>query len=103
MNTLLSPVIHQKHADIFHGMEEYGAVQTPDGVFSPGISDFLIKQGCSVQYLMPGEVAPTVPNSNVIGLSLNQSIMNYDAIGFSGSQEPISQFALAVMPQQLEG
>ena len=100
---VISPQAAPSFADVIYGMEEYGAVQTPDGVFSPGISDFLIKQGCSVQYLMPGEVAPTVPNSNVIGLSLNQSIMNYDAIGFSGSQEPISQFALAVMPQQLEG
>ncbi len=36
-------------------------------------------------------------------MSLNQSMMNYDAVGLNGSQEPMSQFALAVMPQQLEG
>lgn len=90
-------------ADIIYGMEEYGAVQTPDGVFSPGISNFLVKQGCSIQYLMPGETAPAVQNSSVIGLSLNQSMMNYDTIGLSGIQEPMPQFALAVMPPQLEG
>lgn len=99
----VSPQAAPSFADIIYGMEEYGAVQTPSGVFSPGISDFLVKQGCSVQYLMPGETAPTAQNSSVIGLSLNQSMMNYDAIGLSGSQEPMSQFALAVMPQQLEG
>ncbi len=100
---VVSPQAAPSFADVIYGMEEYGAVQTPDGVFSPGISDFLTKQGCGVQYLMPGETTPTVPNSSVIGLSLNQSMMNYEAIGFGDSQEPISQFALAVMPQQLEG
>lgn len=90
-------------ADVIYGMEEYGAVQTPNGVFSPGISDFLVKQGCRIQYLMPGEVAPAAQNSSVIGLSLNQSMMIYNAIGFSGRQEPMSQFALAVIPQQMEG
>lgn len=99
----VSPQAAPSFADVIYGMEEYGAVQTPDGVFSPGISDFLTKQGCGVQYLMPGETAPAVPNSSVIGLSLNQSMMNYEAISVGDSQEPISQFALAVMPQQLEG
>ena len=99
----VSPQTAPSFADIIFGMEEYGAVQSPNGVFSPGISDFLVKQGCSVQYLMPGEIAPAFQNSSVIGMSLNQSMMNYDAVGFNGSQEPMSQFALAVMPQQLEG
>ena len=99
----VSPQVAPSFADVIYGIEEYGAVQTPDGVFSPGISDFLTKQGCGVQYLMPGETAPAVPNSSVIGLSLAQSMMNYETIGFGDSQEPISQFALAVMPQQLEG
>lgn len=99
----VSPQTAPSFADVIYGMEEYGAVQTPDGVFSPGISDFLTKQGCGVQYLMPGETAPAAPNSSVIGLSLNQSMMSYEAVGFGDSREPISQFALAVMPQQLEG
>lgn len=99
----VSPQAAPSFADIIYGMEEYGGVQTPHGVFSPGISDFLVKQGCSVQYLMPGETAPTAPSSNVIGLSLNQSMMNYDSIALNGSQGPMPQFALAVMPQQLEG
>lgn len=99
----VSPQAAPSFADIIYGMEEYGGVQTPHGVFSPGISDFLVKQGCSVQYLMPGETAPTALSSSVIGLSLNQSMMNYNTIGLNGSQEPMPQFALAVMPQQLEG
>lgn len=99
----VSPQTAPSFADIIYEMEEYGAVQTPNGIFSPGISDFLVKQGCSVQFLMPGEAAPTVRNSNVIGLSLNQSMMNYNAIGLNGRQELMSQFALAVTPKQLEG
>lgn len=99
----VSPQTAPSFADVIFGMEEYGAVQSSNGIFSPGISNFLVKQGCSVQYLMPGETAPAIQSGSVIGLSLNQSMMRYDAVGFSGSQEPMSQFSLAVMPQQLEG
>lgn len=99
----VSPQAAPSFAEVIYGMEEYGGVQTPNGVFSPGISDFLIKQGCGVQYLMPGEPIPASSNSNVIGLSLNQSMMNYDTIDLNGGQEPVPQFALAVMPRQVEG
>lgn len=99
----VSPQAAPSFAEVIYGMEEYGGVQTPNGVFSPGISDFLIKQGCGVQYLMPGEPIPAISNSNVIGLSLNQSMMNYDTIDLNGGQEPVPQFALAVMPRQVEG
>lgn len=99
----VSPQAAPSFAEVIYGMEEYGGVQTPNGVFSPGISDFLIKQGCGVQYLMPGEPTPAISNSNVIGLSLNQSMMNYDTIDLNGGQEPVPQFALAVTPRQVEG
>lgn len=99
----VSPQAAPSFAEVIYGMEEYGGVQTPNGVFSPGISDFLIKQGYGVQYLMPGEPIPAISNSNVIGLSLNQSMMNYDTIDLNGGQEPVPQFALAVTLRQLEG
>lgn len=99
----VSPQTAPSFADIIYGMEKYGAIQSPNGIFSPGISDFLVTRGCSVQYLMPGETPPAVQNSSVIGLSLNQSMMCCNAVGYSSGQKPISQFSLAVMPQQLEG
>lgn len=99
----VSPQTAPSFADVIYGMEEYGAVQTPGGVFSPGISDFLVKQGCSVQYLLPGEIPPATPGGSVIGLSLNQSVMKYDVVRSNNSQEPMLQFALSVLPQQMEG
>lgn len=99
----VSPQAVPSFADIVYGMEEYGAVQTPGGVFSPGISDFLVKQGCGVQYLLPGEIPPADSGGSVIGLSLNQSVMTYDVMRFNSSQKPVPQFALSVLPQQLEG
>ena len=75
----LTPQSAPSFSQVIFEMEAYGAVETPNGMFVPGLSDYLAKQGCGVEFFLPEEELPTGQGA-AIGLSLNQGIMSYQTL-----------------------
>lgn len=98
---LLSPQKNINFADVIYGMEAYGMVQTQSGCFTPGIADFMVKQGYGIEYLMPNEILPTTKRS-VIGMSLNEGLLNYRATKPANIEDKADQFSLMVMHKKME-
>ena len=81
---------------VMFDMETYGAVETPNGVFATGLSDYLAKQGCGVKFFLPGE---TVPEGQgvAIGLSLERGVMSYRTLP---QDQFINSFSLMIIPKK---
>lgn len=75
----LTPQSAPSFSRVIFEMEAYGAVETPNGMFVPGLSDYLAKQGCGVEFFLPEEELPTGRGA-AIGLSLNQGTMSYQTL-----------------------
>ena len=75
----LTPQSAPSFSQVIFEMEAYGAVETPNGMFVPGLSDYLAKQGCGVEFFLPEEELPTGQGA-AIGLSLNQGAMSYQTL-----------------------
>lgn len=75
----LTPQSVPSLSQIIFEMEAYGAVETPSGMFVPGLSDYLTKHGCGVEFFLPEEELP-IEQGATIGLSLNQGSMFYQTL-----------------------
>lgn len=75
----LTPQSAPSFSQVIFEMEAYGAVETPNGMFVPGLSDYLAKQGCGVEFFLPEEELPTGRGA-AIGLSLKQGSMSYQTL-----------------------
>lgn len=96
----LSPQSAPSFAQVIYDLEGYGAVQTTDGLFVPGLSNYLCKQGCQVEYLLPGDAVPDTPGgSSTIGLSLEGSTLHYST---QKAEKTAQGFSMLVSPRRTE-
>lgn len=91
----LTPKSAPSFSQVIFDMEAYGAVETPSGKFVPGLSDYLAKQGCGVEFALPGEALPGGQGA-AIGLSLNQGVMSYQTLT---PDQKTNLFSLMVTPE----
>lgn len=90
----LSPQSAPSFPQVIFDMEAYGAVETPNGMFTPGLSDYLVKQGCGVEFTLPGEAVPA-EHGAAVGLSLGQGVMSYQTLSLG---QCANSFCLVVTP-----
>lgn len=88
-------------AEVIYGVEAYGAVKTEKGMFTPGIGDYLVKQGCKIQYFMPGERLPDRKLSP-IGMSLEDGLLQFKSLVPQAENQYIPQFSLMAMHKNTE-
>ena len=90
----LAPQSAPSFPQVIFDIEAYGAVETPNGMFTPGLSDYLAKQGCGVEFTLPGEAAPAGRGA-AVGLSLEQGVMSYHTLS---PDQCVGSFCLVVTP-----
>ncbi len=90
----LAPQSAPSFPQVIFDIEAYGAVETPNGMFTPGLSDYLAKQGCGVEFTLPGEAAPAGRGA-AVGLSLEQGVMSYHTLS---PDQCAGSFCLVVTP-----
>lgn len=81
---------------VMFDMEAYGAVETSNGAFVTGLSDYFAKQGCGVEFCLPGETGPEGRGA-VIGLSLERGVMSYQTLP---QGQCIHSFSLKILPKK---
>ncbi|MFR4977297.1 MAG: PAAR-like protein [Butyricicoccus sp.] len=101
----LSPQSAPSFAQVIYDMEKFGAVKTPSGMFVSGVSDYLSKQGYGVEYLLPGEEG--IPSElarqvSMIGLSLDDAVLNYSTLSQKDGMEVSNCFSLMISSRDME-